>query len=188
MVVAVAAAAVGAGSSRLVLVGPPRRELDRLGSRLAGGLVSVADDPPFGGPVPALRRGLAEVGAALVVVLAADLPFLRAADVSLLVMQVAAGSAVGAVLSDEEDRPQWLAGCWQTSRLRDALIGYAGQSMHGLLAGLQPAQVTVQRPDGQPPPWLDCDTPEQLALARAHADAVRSADAECGQETDEHAG
>jgi molybdopterin-guanine dinucleotide biosynthesis protein A len=171
MVVAVAAAACGAGTSKLVLVGPPRRELDQVSDSAlevtAGGLVCVTEDPPYGGPVPALRRGLAEVSAPLVAVLAADLPFLHAADVLALLGPVATGTAAGAVLIDEEGRAQWLAGCWRTGRLLGALAGYAGASMHGLLAGLAPEQITVSRPAGQPPPWLDCDTPEELALARA---------------------
>jgi molybdenum cofactor guanylyltransferase len=165
MVAAVAGAAVAAGTHVLVLVGPPRAELDRVAARL----VCVTEDPPFGGPVPALRRGLAEVSAPLVAVLAADLPFLQAGDLSALLEPVAAGSAAGAVLADDEGRPQWLAGCWITERLSGALAGYQGRSMHGLLTGLQPRQIRLSRPAGQPPPWLDCDTREELALARALA-------------------
>jgi molybdenum cofactor guanylyltransferase len=181
MVVAVAAAARAAGTSKLVLVGPPRPELDRLGGVLggpalgvvpSGGLVCVAEDPAYGGPVPALRRGLAEVSAPLVAVLAADLPFLRAADVLALLGPVAAGSAAGAVLTDDQGRAQWLAGCWRADRLLGALAGYPGGSMHGLLAGLAPERITVSRPPGQPPPWLDCDTPEELARARALASSA----------------
>jgi molybdopterin-guanine dinucleotide biosynthesis protein A len=165
MVAAVAAAAVAAGTRRLVLVGPPRPELHQV----KAALVCVTEDPPLGGPVPALRRGLAEVSAPLVAVLAADLPFLQAADLSALLAPVAAGSAAGAVLTDDEGRPQWLAGCWITERLRGALAGYQGRSLNGLLTGLAPARITLSRPDGTPPPWLDCDTPDELALARALA-------------------
>ncbi len=165
MVAAVLAAAAAAGTSRLVLVGPARPELGRLGAEL----VCVAEYPPFGGPVPALRRGLAEVSAPVVAVLAADLPFLRAADLSALLGPVTAGRAAGAVLADGDGRPQWLTGCWSTDRLGGALAGYLGRSMHGLLAGLQPELITASRPAGRPPPWLDCDTPEELALARTLA-------------------
>jgi molybdopterin-guanine dinucleotide biosynthesis protein A len=174
MVVVVAAAACAAGTSKLVLVGPLRPELDQDGSPALpllppGGLVCVAEHPPLGGPVPALRRGLAEVAAPLVAVLAADLPFLRAADVRALLGPVASGSAAGAVLIDDAGRAQWLAGCWRTDLLLGALTGYAGGSMHGLLDGLAPERITVSRAAGQPPPWLDCDTPEDLALARVLA-------------------
>jgi hypothetical protein len=49
--------------------------------------------------------------------------------------------------------------------LRGALRGYHGSSVHGLLAPLEPvtAQAAV---DEAFAPWLDCDTPADLAAAR----------------------
>ena len=37
------------------------------------------------------------------------------------------------------------------------------------LTGLDPAEVTISSEPGQPSPWLDCDTDEDLAAARTFA-------------------
>jgi len=71
LLASVVSAASAAGAQRIVVVGPDRPELP-------GRPVFVREEPPGSGPVPALRRGLAEVSAPTVLVLAADLPFLRA--------------------------------------------------------------------------------------------------------------
>jgi len=63
-------------------------------------------------------------------------------------------------------RPQWLAGCWQTETLRRAVAGYDGTSLGGLLGPLGPVLVRLAPEPGVPPPWLDCDTPEDLDRAR----------------------
>ncbi|NKZ04085.1 molybdenum cofactor guanylyltransferase [Actinomadura latina] len=146
-------AAAAAGASRLVVVGPRRDVLP--------GAVVVREDPPGGGPVPALRAGLAEVRAPRLALLAADLPFLRPAHVARLL--AAMGDRPGALLLDEEGREQWLAGCWRADALREALSGYRGASLRGLLGPLEP--VTVELPAGTRPAWYDCDTPEDLAAA-----------------------
>ena len=146
-----------AGAQPVVVVGPRRAGVE--------GVVFVSEEPPGAGPVPALRRGLAEVAAPWVVVLAADLPFLRQAHVGALLRAAASGGA-GAVLADDAGRPQWLAGCWRTAALRAALDGYAGDSLRGLLGPLEPAMLRLDPAPGEPPPWLDCDTPEDLERAR----------------------
>jgi molybdenum cofactor guanylyltransferase len=225
MAATVTRAAVAAGARRVVLVGPPRAELagDLAGD--GGELAVVREDPPGGGPVPALRAGLAdsglaEVGAPWVVLLAADLPFLRAEHIRELMaaavrqrddagddarrdadarsagrcdmepddlsgdrsgapVQRVGGSAAGgssgssgagAILTDERGAPQWLAGCWPAARLRSALAGYPGSSLRGLLGPLRPARISLAGPAGTPPPWLDCDTPAELAAARGWYD------------------
>ena len=150
-------AGASAGAAPLVVVGPPRAGLD--GVRL------VREEPAGAGPVPALRRGLAEASAPWVALLAADLPFLQAGHLRELRRAAADADAAGAVLADDGGRPQWLAGCWDTAVLRRALDGYQGDSLHGLLAPLEP--VLVQLAPAGPPPWLDCDTPEDLRRARA---------------------
>jgi molybdopterin-guanine dinucleotide biosynthesis protein A len=178
---------------------------------MAGEVRVVREDPPGSGPVPALRTGLAEVTAPWVFVLAADLPFLRAADLgSLLVAATgpagsaratgsadsaratgsagsaraagpggsaratgsagsarATGPGVGAVLADDTGRPQWLAGCWQTGALRQAMSSYRGGSLHGLLRPLSPVLLALAPDRAGPPPWLDCDTEDDVRLARA---------------------
>lgn len=170
-----AATAVGATESAgtVIVVGSHRPELAAL--RPADGLRFVSEDPPGGGPVAALRRGIAEVGAPWVAVLAADLPFLRAKQVCALLAaaQSAVSSAspsVGAILVDDDGRPQWLAGCWRTRALVTALGVHRGSSLHGLLAPLRPTRLTVEIAAGTPPPWLDCDTPADLRRARQWGD------------------
>jgi molybdenum cofactor guanylyltransferase len=153
----VVAAGTTAGARRVIVVGPERAGLDRTSF--------VSEEPPGAGPVPALRRGLIEVAEPWVAVLAADLPFLREAHIRAL-LRAAAGHH-GAVLADDAGRPQWLAGCWRTGTLRLQAAGYDGTSLHGLLGPLAPVLVSMASAPGQPPPWLDCDTPEDLRRARA---------------------
>ncbi len=208
-----------AGAADVIVVGPERHCLR--GIRPGGSLRFVLEDPPGAGPVAALRRGLAEVSAPWVVLLAADLPFLRpkhmlalltaaaggltadgtatgsaadggtAAD-GAVAHRVASGGAAsgrmlagaatvagaevavsgavgqppGAILVDDAGRPQWLIGCWRTGTLAAALRTYHGQSLRGLFAPMRPAEVTVTMAHGEPPPWLDCDSPADLRLAR----------------------
>ncbi len=71
-----------------------------------------------------------------------------------------------AVLADDGGRAQWLAGCWRTGALRRAVAGYQGSSLHGLLAQLRPVRVSMPPGPGEPPPWLDCDTKQDLRRAQ----------------------
>lgn len=139
------AAARDAGAGRIVVVGPRRGSAD----------LGVREDPPGSGPVPALRRGLAEIAGEWTALLAADLPFVRGTHITAL-LDAATGN--GAVLTDDHGRPQWLLGCWRVATLRDALAAYTGESLRGLLDPLRPALV---RSEGTP--WQDCDTPEDRA-------------------------
>lgn len=124
------------------------------------------EEPPGGGPVAALRCGLAEVSAAAVVLAAADLPFLRAAHVTRLLAGLVGRDVPGVVLMDTSGRPQWLVSCWPSAGLRAALDGYAGSSLRGLLGPLDPVLLSDDTAAGEPPPWLDCDTADDLRLAR----------------------
>ena len=103
---------------------------------------------------------------AWVAVLAADLPFLRAAHLRALL--AASAGQDGAVLTDDGGRPQWLAGCWRAAALRRAVAGYRGASLHGLLSPLHPVSVRIEPGPGEPPPWLDCDTEADLRRARQY--------------------
>ena len=145
-----------ATAGRVVVVGPPRPGLD---------VRVVREEPAGAGPVAALRAGLAEVSAPWVAVLAADMPFLEGEHLGVL-LAAARPSAAGAVLVDEGGRPQWLAGCWRTSVLREAMGEYRGGSMRGLLGPLRPVMVALPA-DARGRPWMDCDTPEDLWQARA---------------------
>ncbi|WP_106403554.1 molybdenum cofactor guanylyltransferase [Actinocorallia populi] len=142
MVVRVASAA--AGAARTVVVGPERPGLEA---------VFVREDPPGGGPVPALRAGLALVRSPRLVLLAADLPLLTPGIVAALLAHP------NAVLIDGGGHDQWLTGAWRTDALRAALEGYGGRSLRGVLGPLDPVRV----PAGDD--WTDCDTPEDLARA-----------------------
>jgi molybdenum cofactor guanylyltransferase len=159
LVGSVVAAGRSAGARQVVVVGPERSGLP--------GACFVREDPPGTGPVPALERGLAEITDPWVLVLAADLPFLRAAHLGIL--RRAAEGRPGAVLVDDAGRPQWLAGCWRTGVLRRAAAGYPGDSLRGLLGPLGPARVRLASGPGEPPPWLDCDAADDLREARRWA-------------------
>jgi molybdenum cofactor guanylyltransferase len=159
LISSVVRAGTGAGARQIIVVGPERPGL--------GGASFVREEPEGAGPVAALRRGLAEATEPWVAVLAADLPFLRASHLNTL--RAAAEGKPGAIIVDDTGRPQWLTGCWRTEALRRALTGYRQDSLRGLLGPLAPALVTLTRPPGEPPPWLDCDTPEDLRRARDHA-------------------
>lgn len=151
-------AAVADAAARVV-VGPPQPVPD--------GVVVLREEPPGGGPVAALRAGLPEVGTEVVVLLAADLPFLTADLVTGLRSRL---DADGVVVVDETGRDQHLLGAWRTAALRAALPGDGGPS--SLRRVLAPLSVRRWRPDvapGSPPPWADCDTPADLARARAVA-------------------
>ncbi|MEU8269162.1 NTP transferase domain-containing protein [Sphaerisporangium sp. NPDC049002] len=140
---------------RLVVVGPERPGL--------AGAEFVREDPPGGGPVPALRTGLARVSSPWVALLAADLPFLLTGHVKALLG--AAGRRPGAVLVDDGGREQWLTGVWRTDALARALAAYEGRSLFGLLGPLDPARLSVAVGDGRVP-WFDCDTFDDVRDAR----------------------
>jgi molybdopterin-guanine dinucleotide biosynthesis protein A len=169
----VVTAAVGAGAHRVIVAGPPRPELAALRPGPPGGLLRVHEEPPGAGPVPALRAALAHAVAPLVAVLAADLPFLRAGQLRMLVRAAAGGPVVA---EDEQHSPQWLLGVWPTGPLREALRSYRGTSLHGLFAPLKPLGVGCPRTPGEPPPWLDCDTEADLRRAREFAGGLGPAE------------
>ena len=160
---AVATAAARAGAGHLVLVGPARPDL-AAALPVDLHIEFTTERPPGAGPVLALGAGLALISERWLLLLAADLPFLRDAHLRELVA-AAEQSPCGAMLVDDAGRPQWLVSCWRTACLRTALAGYQGSSLGGLLGPLRAAAVAL--PAGNAPPWLDCDTPEDVAAARA---------------------
>jgi molybdopterin-guanine dinucleotide biosynthesis protein A len=146
-----------AGAEPRVVVGPPQP--------VPGGVVLVREQPPGGGPVPALRAGLAAVTEDVVALLAADLPFLTAELVDGLRERL---TGDGVLVIDPTGRDQLLLGVWRTAALRAAVADTSGPtSMRAVLA---PLAVRRYRPPvhaGRPEPWTDCDTPAELARARA---------------------
>jgi molybdopterin-guanine dinucleotide biosynthesis protein A len=148
------------GAAPRVVVGPPQP--------VPAGVRVVREQPPGGGPVPALVAGLAAVGdAEVVAVLAADLPFLTAAVVTALRERL---TGDGVLVVDDTGRDQLLLGVWRTAALRAATTGARPHApLRGVLAPLAVRRYhPVGSPD-RPPPWTDCDTPAELARARAAA-------------------
>jgi molybdopterin-guanine dinucleotide biosynthesis protein A len=129
------------------------------------------EDPPGAGPVAALAAGLElTLETPLVLVLAADLPFLTAKLIHSL--WTGAADHDGAVLVDREGRDQWLAACYRREALTGAIDrlaaergGTAGLSLRRLLAGFELAR--VPDPDGQS---FDCDTWEDVGHVRRLVD------------------
>src|SRR3954463_8779939 len=167
------------GAVPRVVVGPPQP--------VPPGVLLVREEPPGGGPVPALTAGLAAVGdAEVVAVLAADLPFVTPAPVTALRERL---TGDGVLVVDEAGRDQLLLGVWRTETLRRASSGARPHSpLRTLLAPLAvrryrpppprprppppPLPARRYRPPvapGAPPPWTDCDTPAELARAQAAA-------------------
>jgi molybdopterin-guanine dinucleotide biosynthesis protein A len=181
-------AVTSAGADRIVVVGPERPAALRPGTgglgpgELGPGALSTGasgriryarEDPPGRGPVAALGCGLDQVSAPAIVLLAADLPFLRAVHVTRLLTVLAGQDVPGVVLLDDSARPQWLVSGWTTARLRGALDRYPGSSLGGLLGPLDPVLLPDESAAGTPPGWLDCDTAGDLRRAREWATRAR---------------
>ena len=45
-------------------------------------------------------------------------------------------------------------------------IAYRGSSLRGVLGPLEPVLLPDETAAGEPPPWLDCDTADDLRVAR----------------------
>jgi molybdopterin-guanine dinucleotide biosynthesis protein A len=100
-------------------------------------------------------------------VLAGDLPFLTAALVDGLRERL---SGDGVLVVDDTGRDQYLLGAWRTAALQAAVARSTGPtSLRRVLAPIALRRWRPEVPADQPPPWLDCDTPVDLARARALA-------------------
>jgi len=151
-----------AGADRTLVVGP-RRPTGRTGVHW------LRENPPGGGPLAAVAAALPEVSAPLVLLLAADLPFLDTATVTRLLTAV--GDADGALLVDADGRDQPLTAAYRTHALRAALAALgdpAGRPLRALTAGLR----LIRLPDPADASF-DCDTPDDLATARRRAAGER---------------
>ncbi|KIF68995.1 molybdopterin-guanine dinucleotide biosynthesis protein [Streptomyces sp. AcH 505] len=150
-----------AGAGRTVVVG---------GRRPTVRPVSWArEEPPGGGPLAALEAGVRHVEAPAVLVLSADLPFLRAATVERLIGALAAGDAEAALLTDAEGRDQPLVAAYRTEPLRReiALLHTEYGSLAGLPLRLLPPELDLVRVEAGPLASFDCDTWEDISAARA---------------------
>ena len=71
---------------------------------------------------------------------------------------------------DDTGQDQLLLGVWRTATLRTAVAGATGPtSMRKVLGPLAVRRFRPEVEPGTPPPWTDCDTPAELARARAAA-------------------
>jgi molybdopterin-guanine dinucleotide biosynthesis protein A len=149
--------AATAGADARIVVGPPQP--------VPPGVLVVREQPPGGGPVAALRAGLTRVETDVAAVLAADLPFLTADLVEQLRASLVRD---GVLVVDDAGHDQLLLGVWRATALRRVLSGPTGPtSMRRLLAPLAVDRLRPAVAPGAPPPWTDCDTPADLARARA---------------------
>jgi molybdopterin-guanine dinucleotide biosynthesis protein A len=149
-----------ADAERRIVVGPPQP--------VPEDVVLVRESPPGGGPVTALRTGLAEVHTEAVAVLAGDLPFLTS-DLIDTLRDALRNDAV--LVVDDGGRDQVLLAVWRTAALRRALDAARGPApVRRLLIGMTIDRIRPAVDPGRPAPWLDCDTPTDLARARQLAD------------------
>ncbi|GGO86021.1 NTP transferase domain-containing protein [Wenjunlia tyrosinilytica] len=154
------------------------------------------EDPPGGGPLPALAAALHHVEAPLVVLLAADLPFIDTETVRALLAAVtqhavknggaanngAANGAVanngavyeghgydGALLTDGQGRDQPLAAAYRTESLRRelALIATEHGGINGLPLRLLVSELSLSRLADTAGSAFDCDTWDDVTTARA---------------------
>jgi molybdopterin-guanine dinucleotide biosynthesis protein A len=124
-----------AGAARVIVVGPPRA--------IAAPVTWCREQPPGGGPVAALEAANREVTAAVVVVLAADLPSVGPA-VPLLLQALAADPGADLAALRDGEHLNYLASAWRTDRLRTRLASLPatdGASMRALVAGARLAAV-----------------------------------------------
>jgi molybdopterin-guanine dinucleotide biosynthesis protein A len=155
------------------------------------------EEPAGGGPLPALAAGLAALAtsartapADVVLVLAADLPFLTADTADALADALAGSLAAtragdeaedaegpweGVLLTDSGGRDQPLAAAYATEPLRRELALLTAE--HGGLAGLPLRLLTgelalrrIADPTGEAS--FDCDTWEDVAVARARLETA----------------
>lgn len=153
-----------AHADRIVVVGP-----ERPASSSTARVAWTREQPHGAGPAAAIAAGLSLVQEEQVVVVAADLPFLDRATVDSL--RKAAIGQDGALLTDDSGLEQVLVGAWSTAGLRAAaerLGDLSGRSARHLLHGLGRARLQAGGGSGTAP-WVDCDTPDDLLRARAHA-------------------
>jgi molybdenum cofactor guanylyltransferase len=147
------------GDARRVIVVGPRT------AAVTGVDVWTREEPPGGGPALALAAGVTVVDTPFVAVVAGDLPFLTPAAMTQL--RTGADPTTVALAVDDRGRDQYLLAMWPTPVLRSALVAAGpgpGLSLRAVYRGVSVRRVEL---DGTPPPWWDCDTPEELARARA---------------------
>lgn len=146
--------------TRVVVVGPHRPELP-------AEILQAQEVPVGAGPVAAIAAGIGvlsgcEFPAGMIVVLAADMPFLTTAAVDELLMHARESGSDAVFAADASGRPQYLVGVWRRSALTAALNqldSLVNRPMKALVP-VDTAMVPLAGVD-------DCDTPEDVRHARA---------------------
>jgi molybdopterin-guanine dinucleotide biosynthesis protein A len=200
IVARVVAACASAANVQQVIVaaGPGERSIELRSEQLSslpanarGRVQLVVDDPTLDGPVAGLSAALAAATAAIVVVIAGDMPFLTARSLEQLARALLdddADAAWVAMAVDGDGRRQFACCAWRRDRLVELLAAerYTRDSQHGrgrgiaLKALVAPAEARghlrlVALEDAAT--LLDVDEPADLTRARARAhDVSRHAD------------
>ena len=146
-----------ADAQHCIVVGPRRPT--------AWPVTFTVEEPSGSGPAAAIVHGLSFVDAAMVVVLAADMPF-AATAVPKVIDALAGAHADAAMLVDDAGRRQPLLAAYRADALRRCCDGrdWRGASVRALTEGLTVVEVAAVGDEA-----LDCDTPEQLTAAQEAA-------------------
>jgi molybdopterin-guanine dinucleotide biosynthesis protein A len=132
-------------------------------------VVWAREEPPGGGPLAALDAGVRHTAAECLLVLSADLPFLREGTVRRLVDSLDARDGEGVVLTDADGRDQPLVAAYRAEPLRRelALLATEYGSLSGLPLRLLTRELDLARIETDPLASFDCDTWEDISTARA---------------------
>ncbi|WP_405485342.1 NTP transferase domain-containing protein [Nocardia sp. NBC_00511] len=157
-----AALAAVTACTRVVVVGPHRPELPPE-------VLQAQEVPAGAGPVAAIAAGLGalagcEFPAALIVVLAADMPFLSAQAVDELLSRAQESGSDAVFAADASGRPQYLVGVWRRAALTRAL-DELDSVVNRPMKALVPADTATLPLAGVE----DCDTPDDIRKARTAA-------------------
>ncbi|MFF0724387.1 molybdenum cofactor guanylyltransferase [Streptomyces sp. NPDC004134] len=149
------------GAGKTIVVGPHRATVHQVHH--------VRERPPHAGPLAALAAGVRWVRAPFVVVLAADLPFVRPEAVAELLRQAAGSAIEGAVMLETQGRDNPLFAAYRTVALRRiiALTLAEHRSLAGLPIRVLTRSLALRYVPDVAGVSFDCDTWEAVALARA---------------------
>lgn len=145
-----------ADAEPIVVVGP-----GELAEHLPSGVSLTREQPAGLGPVAGMAAGIELVGdAERIAVVAGDLPFLSGQALAALRQK----AHQVALYVDDEGRRQSMVAVWEGQGLRQALGTVPPRSVKELLARVADV-AEVAWAGADPPPWYDCDTPEDLRRA-----------------------
>ena len=142
-------------AERIVVVGPP--------CDTTVVVTWTRENPPGGGPVPAVAAGVNRLGTTApdrpIVILAGDVPFASSAIPRL---RQALGKHDVALLVDVDNHDQYLIAIWQGAALRRriAIDDLQGMSMRRLFDVADAIRVVAQEQEA-----LDCDEPADITSA-----------------------